>query len=205
MRVGGTSLLELSLKPFLAHPEVSQVVVALHPDDVASPPEWLQALDPAVRVVAGGGTRLESVMAALDSLDRSMEVVLVHDAARPFVTRDIVDRCIDVARRGEGAVAGWPSVDTLKEVDDHGRVLSTPDRSTIWRAQTPQAFPRGAIVEAYRAAVSKELHATDDSALFSLAGGRVQMVEGSPWNLKVTHPDDVPVAEALLAHRPAEQ
>jgi 2-C-methyl-D-erythritol 4-phosphate cytidylyltransferase len=98
-------------------------------------------------------------------------------------------------------VAGWPVVDTLKEVETDGRVLSTPDRESLWRAQTPQAFPREALLEAYREAVEEGRAATDDAALFARSGGRVRMVEGAPWNLKVTHPEDVAVAELFLRAR----
>jgi 2-C-methyl-D-erythritol 4-phosphate cytidylyltransferase len=198
LTLGGAPILLRVLRPFLAHPRVSSVAIALAPHAVESPPQWLQDLDERVRLVPGGATRLHSVRAALAALPPTVEVVLVHDAARPLVTREIIDRCVRVAEGGEGAVAGWPSVDTLKEVGADGRVLSTPDRDALWRAQTPQAFPRGPLLEAYRRAVEEGVPATDDSALFARYGGRVRMVEGSAWNLKVTHPEDVEVAELLL-------
>ncbi len=201
LEVGGVPLLVRSLAPFLEHPEVVSVAVAVPAEDLADLPDFLAGADPRVRVVAGGHTRLHSVRAALSALRPEVRTVLVHDAARPLVTREIVDRCIRVARTGEGAVAGWPVVDTLKEVEADGRILSTPDRATLWCAQTPQAFPREALLEAYRKAVEEGIVATDDAAIFSRYGGRVRMVEGAPWNLKVTHPEDVAVAEFLLRMR----
>ncbi len=196
--LGGEPLLLRSLRPFLVHPRVTCLAVALPPEDAGSPPEWLTGVDDRIRLVPGGATRLHSVRAALAALRPGVEIILVHDAARPLVTTEIIDRCIRVAESGEGAVAGWPAVDTMKEVDPDGRVLSTPDRDALWRAQTPQAFPRGPLLEAYRRAVEEGVPATDDSALFARYGGRVRMVRGSPWNLKITHPEDLDVAELLL-------
>ena len=198
LTLAGEPILLRALRPFLAHPRVISIAIALSPEDVRSPPSWLEALDDRVRLVAGGATRLHSVRAALAALRPGIEVILVHDAARPLVTREIIDRCVQAAEEGEGAVAGWPAVDTMKEVDALGRVLSTPDRDTLWRAQTPQAFPRVPLMEAYRRAVEEGVPATDDSALFSRYGGRVRMVKGAAWNLKVTHPEDVEVAELFL-------
>ncbi len=201
LELGGEPLLLRTLRPFLEHPDVVSVVVAVPPEDLGSLPDWLGGADPRVRAVPGGITRLHSVRAALSGLHSGVRTVLVHDAARPLVTREIIDRCIRVARAGEGAVAGWPAVDTLKEVESDGRVLSTPDRSTLWCAQTPQGFPREALLEAYRKGVEEGVAATDDAALFARYGGKVRMVEGAPWNLKVTHPDDLAVAELLFRMR----
>lgn len=198
LTLAGEPLLARSLHVFLSLPEVVAVAVALHPDDAEDPPPWLTGLDGRVRVVAGGESRFHSVLAALTSLPDAAEVALVHDAARPLVTREIILRCLEAVREGAGAVAGWPAVDTIKEVDDTGFVTATPDRGRLWQAQTPQAFPRLPLLEAYRRAADAGTGPTDDSAVFQAAGGRVRMVEGSPWNLKVTHPEDLAVAELLL-------
>ena len=152
----------------------------------------------------GGETRSDSVANAVEVLPEGVEVILVHDAARPLTTVGTVERCIEVASRGEGAVAGWPATDTLKEVDGDQRILRTPDRSRIWHAQTPQGFPapvlRGALGDP-----DLRARATDDASLVEAAGVPVRMVEGSPDNLKVTRPQDLPVAELLLARRRAGQ
>jgi 2-C-methyl-D-erythritol 4-phosphate cytidylyltransferase len=198
LELGGEPLLARSLRPFLDVPQVEAVAVALPPSDAGSPPAWLRKLDPRILLVQGGESRLHSVHHALEALPPELEVVLVHDAARPLVTGGVIRRCIDAVRNGAGAVAGWPVVDTLKKVDDRGYVTETPDRSRLWRAQTPQAFPRKDLLAAYREAVSQGWEATDDSAVFVRNGGRVRMVEGSPWNLKVTHPEDLEVAKRLL-------
>lgn len=192
----GEPVLLRSLRPFLDHPAVRAVRVALAPEDVADPPPWLRGLDVRVALVPGGGTRADSVRAGLDALG-DVEIVLVHDAARPLVSRAIIDRCIAMARSGVAAVAGWPATDTLKQVDERRRVVGTPDRARIWQAQTPQSFPLALLRQAYAAWDGRE--ATDDASLVERVGGTVVMVEGAPTNLKVTRPEDLVLAEALLA------
>lgn len=196
LELRGEPILAHALRPFLAHPAVTVVCVALSPDDAAAPPEWLTRMDARVRVVAGGAARSDSVKAALDALG-DVDIVVVHDAARPLVTRAILDRCIAAAAAGTGAIAGWPATDTLKQVDAALRVVATPDRSRIWHAQTPQAFPAALLRRAYAAWDDRE--ATDDATLVERVGGVVVMVEGSASNLKVTRPEDIVIAGALLA------
>ena len=191
----GEPVLQHALRPFLAYPAVTALRVALPPEDAADCPEWLRDLDPRLELVVGGTSRAASVRAALEALP-DVDVVLVHDAARPLVTTAIIDRCIGAVRTGTGAVAGRPASDTLKEVDDGRRVLATPDRRRFWHAQTPQAFPADLLRRAYAEWDGREV--TDDGALVEMAGGTVVMVEGSITNLKVTCPADLTVAEAFL-------
>ncbi len=200
LAIGGAPVLLRSLDPFLDRPDVGAVSVALAPEDAAAPPSWLVERDARVRVVAGGATRSESVRAGLDALPDSVSVVVVHDGARPLVTAGTVARCIELAREGRGAVAGCPATDTMKEVDAEGRVVSTPERSRLWHAQTPQAFPRQVLLDAYS---RSELlpRATDDASLVELAGHPVCMVESPAWNLKVTRPEDVEMAELIYRMR----
>ncbi len=189
-----------ALGPFLAETRVVAVVVALAPEDASSPPSWLLDLAPRVLVVAGGATRSQSVRSAIAALPEDLDAIAVHDAARPLITRRVVAECLDLALEGFGAVAGCPAVDTLKRVDTQGFVLDTPDRSSFWHAQTPQVFPAGVLRAAYADA---RVEGTDDSALVERTGSgvRVKMVDAGPSNLKVTRPEDVPVAEAILRGR----
>lgn len=204
LELAGEPLLLHALRPFLDRSDVTSLAVALPADEAIEPPEWIRGLDPRMRLVTGGATRAQSVAAALAALDPDVEIVLVHDAARPLLTGEIIDRCVAAVGNEVGAVAGWPVVDTLKEVDDEGWIVSTPDRGRIRHAQTPQAFPRARLVEAYRRAGVEGGSATDDAAVFERAGGRVRIVEGAPWNLKVTVPEDLVVAEAFMARRAAQ-
>ncbi len=202
LTLAGEPLLVHALRPFLSLPEVTDVVVAVSPEDLEAARGWVPGLDPRVRVVAGGETRSDSVANAVEALPDGVEVILVHDAARPLTTVGTVERCIQVASRGEGAVAGWPATDTLKEVDGDHRILRTPDRSRIWHAQTPQGFP-AAVLRGALGDPDLRARATDDASLVEAVGVPVRMVEGSPENLKVTRPQDLPVAELLLARRRA--
>lgn len=203
LQLAGEPLLLRALRPFLAHPAITAAIVALPEDDAADPPAWLGALDARVRIVAGGAERTDSVRAALAALPAECEIVLVHDAARPLVTRDIVDRVIRATGVGVGAIAAVPVEDTVKEVGSDGAITGTLDRTRLWRAQTPQGFPRALLEEAHRRALADGLGATDDAALVERIGGRVLVVEGSAENFKITGPLDLPLAEAVLARRRA--
>jgi 2-C-methyl-D-erythritol 4-phosphate cytidylyltransferase len=184
----------------LADPRIVRVAVALPPAEASSPPQWLTSLDARVVVVAGGRTRTESVRAAISALPDDVDVIAVHDAARPLVTSQVVARCLDLALEGFGAVAGCPAIDTLKVVGPDGSVRETPDRSSLWHAQTPQAFPAAILRAAY---ARPGAEGTDDAALVERADSRtvIKMVDAGPTNLKVTRLMDVTVAEAILRGR----
>jgi len=204
LELSGAPVLMHALRPFLKDSRVVAVAVALAPDDASDPPTWLGALDPRVAIVAGGASRTASVAESVAALPLDLDVILVHDAARPLVDAGSIDRCIRMAATGVGAVVGIPAVDTLKRVSGKGlsggeapTIVDTPDRSTFWHAQTPQGFPAGM----FRSALTRvDLYATttDDASLVEATGGRVVMVEGHSRNLKVTRPEDLPVAELHL-------
>lgn len=200
--VGGTPLVVRALEPFLAHPAVSHVVLVVPADVAAAPPPWLQSFGPRVTIVAGGVERAESVRRGLTALPPECVIVLVHDAARPFVARDVIDRVIGVARAGEGAVPALPVSDTIKRsAGDPPRIESTIPRDHLWLVQTPQAFPRAALDAAHRAPAVIGA-ATDDATLVERLGLMVRLVPGSAFNIKVTTPDDFAVAELLAPGAP---
>ena len=141
----GVPMLLRALRPFLSHPEVDHVVVTLPAGHAEHPPEWLGKLTgDRLRVVAGGRTRSDSVRAGLGALGRDVEIVLVHDGARPFVSRETIDGVIARARAGVGAIAAIPVGDTIKDVEQE-RITRTVARERLWRAQTPQGFPRAGV------------------------------------------------------------
>ncbi len=197
--VAGVRLLLRSLAPFLAHPRVVHIVVALPPEDAARPPAWLAPLlSDRLTVVAGGEERQHSVANALARLPESATIVLVHDAARPFVDAALIDRVVAVAEQGAAAVPGVPVADTVKETDTAGLVTRTVPRERLVAVQTPQAFPRGMLETAHQRARHEPAGAaTDDAALCERIGAAVRVVAGSPRNIKVTTPADFIVAEAF--------
>ena len=155
-------------------------------------------LAPGVTAVAGGASRSASVRAGLAVVPRDASVVVVHDAARPLALPSLFERVIAAVRDGaDGAVPGVPVPDTVKRVDASDRVLETLDRASLRAIQTPQAFAADVLRRAHAGGGD----ATDDAALVEAAGGRVVVVEGDPGNLKVTGPDDLLRAEALLERR----
>jgi 2-C-methyl-D-erythritol 4-phosphate cytidylyltransferase len=193
----GVPMLLRALRPFTSHPAVDHVVVALPRGYVDRPPEWLAKLrGERLTLVPGGETRPASVRAGLAALRPTATVVLVHDAARPFVTRATIDAVIDRARAGVGAVAALLVTDTVKEVNHGARVGRTVPREHLWRAQTPQGFPRPMLDGAY-AGGAGSADVTDDAELCERAGFPVEVVADSPHNLKVTTADDFRIAEAL--------
>lgn len=201
LELAGEPVLVHALRPFLREPRVVAVVVALGAEDAADPPAWLTGLDDRVAVVSGGASRGDSVRLAIAALPDDVDVIAVHDAARPLVTDDVVSACIDKAASGTGAVAGAPAIDTMKRVDGDGVIVATPDRADLWHAHTPQVFPADLLRAAYTATDGV---ATDDAALVEDAGGRVCMIDDGGWNLKVTRPGDVAVAEAIVRERAGE-
>ena len=197
--IGGVPMVLRAVRPFAAHPDVVQVVLVLPPADAESPPAFLRGVAGAgLVVVAGGAERSDSVAAGLRALGPECTVVLVHDAARPFVGRAVIDAVIAHARAGEGAVAAVRVSDTLKQAaaEDATRVARTVPRDGLWRAQTPQGFPRAVLERAY-AARQSEGGATDDAALVERTGISVRLVPDSPRNMKVTTSEDLALAELL--------
>jgi len=197
--IAGIPMLLRSIRPFAQHPSVRQIVVALPPEWSTSPPAWLaEVAGEHLRVVAGGESRADSVAAALAALDTRCTVVLVHDAARPFVAADIIDAVISTAARGVAAIAAIPVGDTLKRSESHGlKVAETVRRDGLWRAQTPQGFPRAMLEAAYRR--PRNHTATDDAQLVEAAGFAAVLVPDHASNIKVTTADDFRLAEALAA------
>ena len=152
-------------------------------------------------IVAGGSTRQQSVRNGFCQVSEDSRLVAIHDGARPLVRPEDVEACISAARASGASALGVPVKDTIKQIDASGRILSTPDRSSLYAAQTPQVFS----AESYRLAVKKADAAgrdfTDDCQLLEYAGVPVQMVKGSYDNIKITTPEDLAAAAAFLAYQ----
>ena len=203
LELANAPVLQHALRPFLARADVVAICVALAPDDAADPPRWLTDLDARVNVVAGGASRADSVARAVAALPAELDVILVHDAARPLLPDAVIQRVVEAASAGTGAVAGLPAVDTFKRVSGERRIVATPPRDGLWLAQTPQGFPASLLRRGIRALLEDPTlgsRVTDDASLVEAVGGEVVMVLGAPRNLKVTRPSDLPLAEWYVAH-----
>ena len=194
VEIGHVSMLERSVMAFVEHPLVDEVVVALPAELIAEPPAWLRTTRKPLRVVAGGARRQDSVQNGVQAANASSELIVVHDAARPFVTADLIARTLAAAAESGAAVAALPARDTVKRVRQR-EVAETLSRDAIYLAQTPQAFRRDVL----NAALALEVEATDEAALAEWAGYTVRVVEGDARNIKVTTPEDLPIAEAIAA------
>jgi 2-C-methyl-D-erythritol 4-phosphate cytidylyltransferase len=200
--VAGKPMLLHSIQTFQARVDVAMVVCVLPREYVGDPPPWIfQSDSDRLLLSVGGRERGESVANGLEDLPSECEIVVIHDAARPLVTSETIGRVIDEARQGNGAVAALPVTDTLKRVDTSGKVIETVDRFGLWRAQTPQAFPRKVIERAHREAREADRIATDDAALCEKIGLPIVVVRGSERALKITEENDFALAEALSIFR----
>jgi len=201
--IAGVPMVLRALRPFTSHPDVLEVVLVLPASQAAMPPAWLVELaGEQLRIVAGGAERMDSVEQGLRALGAECTLVLVHDAARPLVQRDTVDAVIGQARKGTGAIAAVPVSDTLKECGPEGsapQIRRTIPRDGLWRAQTPQGFPRVMLERAYVAARKDHATGTDEAALVERLGEPIMLVPDSSWNIKVTTPEDLVLAGLIAA------
>ena len=201
--LNGRAVLRHSLGVFCAHPAVSCVRTVIHPDDEALYNAAAEGL-PVLAPVYGGATRQDSVRLGLESLkDEAPDIVLIHDGARPFVDFGIINRVIDRAEKGDGAVPALPVTDTIKTAvktpEGVLKIEKTVDRSALWRVQTPQAFPFKDILDAHEKAKGREL--TDDAAVAEEAGLSVILVKGTEENIKITTSDDLTRAEERCSQK----
>ncbi len=199
--LAGQPMLLRAMRAFTSHPAVVHLAVVLPPPVLVAPPEWLSEL-PGERIslVAGGRERMDSVENGLLALPPGCAIALSHDAARPFVSREVIDAVIALARRGMGGLAALPVGDTLKSerFTDGARVVdATVSREGMWRAQTPQGFPRALLERAFREAREAGFVGTDESALVERTGIAVVFVPDSIRNFKVTTADDLALAEVI--------
>lgn len=205
LAIAGVPMLLRAIRPFAQHPEVAHIVVVLPPGDAAQVPEWLAShLSAALTVVAGGAQRTDSVEAGLAALPASCACILVHDAARPFITPALIDRVLAEVRAGHAVVPVLPVTDTIKQVagDATNRVEQTVSRDRLRRAQTPQGFPRATLQAAFDHARRQGLAGTDDASLVEQMGTPVRTVPGDAWNVKVTTVEDLELAEFLARRAP---
>jgi len=205
MELCGRTILEHTIAALRRADGCRAIIPVLHPEECERgvQPRRLRQAFGIETVARGGASRQESVRAGLDALPADCRIVLIHDAARPLVSPRVVEQVAAAAGRWDGAVAAVPAAHTVKEVNAEGTILSTPPRDALWFAHTPQGFRREVILEAHEAARREGFTGTDDAQLVERIGGSVHVVPDSPHNLKITTPEDLVLAEAILTYRAA--
>lgn len=198
LELGGKPLILRTLQPFLLHPWIKEIVVPF-PKEHISKAKYLLAHLPTVRISEGGETRQETVEKALDLLDPSLHLVVVHDGARPFLSPRLLHRCLEEGARYGAVIPVLPAYETLKKGDRW--VEGTIPREGVFLVQTPQVFRLDILKEAYNRAKEEGFSATDDSALVERIGVKVRMTRGERENIKITEPEDMSLAEALLGRK----
>jgi 2-C-methyl-D-erythritol 4-phosphate cytidylyltransferase len=206
LELDGVPIVMLSLRRIASCDLVTEIIVATRGDGIAKLEEKISAEKflQKVRVVRGGDSRQESVAAALKEVAADTELVLVHDAVRPFVTREQVTRVIEEARRHHAAILGIPAMDTVKEVkrgslpEDVALITATIPRERIVLAQTPQVFATKLLKDAFARAEADQVSASDEAGLVERLGHEVHVVLGSERNIKITKPADMELAKFYL-------
>ncbi len=199
----GKPLLAWTLLAVEASRKINWVGIMAQPSDWATIKEILATLSltKPVQLIVGGATRQESVYNGLQALPPDSERVLIHDGARCLATSDLLDRCAEALLNYPGLIAAVPVKDTIKVVDETGLIQSTPPRSQLWAAQTPQGFEVQLLKHCHHQGRLLSWEVTDDAALFEKCGLPVQIVAGEETNLKVTTPVDLALAEFILRQR----
>lgn len=200
--IDGVPVLIRTLLAFSRSPLIQEIVVAAREQDIEHIYDYLKQyrVEKVAAVVPGGETRQKSVYAAIRSSSPFAEYFAIHDGARPLVTQEIIENTVKKAFACRAAATGVRVKDTIKVVDSENRITDTPDRSTLWAVHTPQVFERRLYLSAVDS-VENSSQFTDDCKLTEAAGAPVYMVEGSYENLKITTPEDIPFAEAVLKGR----
>lgn len=197
--LAGRTVIQWALRPFLVRDDVAGIVVVVPPGDK----RWEAMRPDTDRVITalGGAERADSVLNGLEALEgraHRQDLVLVHDAARPCLTDDDLAALLEAVGDGEGGLLAIPVGDTLKRADAAGRATGTVDRSSLWRALTPQIFRFGILMDAIRSALSEGARVTDESSAMERIGIRPKLVAGRADNIKITRPEDLTLAAFIL-------
>ena len=205
--LGQTNVIGMSMLAMEHCDRIAEFIVVARPSDHDAIQKTIAGLQlkKCSAIVPGGATRQESVLNGVRAASKETKLFAIHDGARPLVNGEIIERAVDGAREFSACVASMPVKDTIKAADAEGFSASTPDRSTLWQIQTPQAFRFGLIYRAYEkvfAPGTDRSRITDDAMVVELmTDTKVKFIEGSYSNIKVTTPEDMIIAEALCAHR----
>ncbi len=198
LKIDGVPVLVRSIRALAAIPEIWEMVVVARPELFEQLEGWKQEYHlPDFRLTAGGDTRQQSVLNGVGCLSEQVEYVVIHDGARPFADRQLIDRCLQSAVEHQAATAAVPVKDTIKQAADDGSIAATPDRSRLYLTQTPQIFHAQLYRRAAEQAQAEGLDFTDDCQLMEHLGHRVWLAQGDYRNIKITTPEDIVIAQAI--------
>jgi 2-C-methyl-D-erythritol 4-phosphate cytidylyltransferase len=200
LSIEGVPIFVHTLRKFVAADSIDEIYLVLRADDMERAQKDVdrEHFPKPVRLVPGGATRQETVTSALAQAAQTTEIIVVHDAVRPFVRLEMIQRVVDTARKDGAVILGIPSVDTVKQVEGH-LILGTIPRERVVLAQTPQAFRYSILSEAFERATQDGFHGTDESGLVERLGYPVTVIMGSDRNIKITKPSDLPLARLYIA------
>ena len=204
LSLNGLPVLVHALKVFEQAEDIDEIILVVPESDVQAVRENIiiqNNLGKVAKIVAGGATRQDSVRNGIAAVEGPCDIVVVHDGVRPFVTVEMIKRAVGAARQFQAAVIGVPAKDTIKEAEADDFVVKTVPRQNLWITQTPQVFRFDILQKAYEAARRDNYCGTDDASLVERIGVKVKMISGSYENIKITTPEDLVVAEALLKNR----
>ncbi|MGE5328977.1 MAG: 2-C-methyl-D-erythritol 4-phosphate cytidylyltransferase [Deltaproteobacteria bacterium] len=206
MEIAQKPIAARTLEVFEESPLINEIIVVINERDKHYYEEKIGgSFNPKIKaVVFGGKRRQDSVSNGLKQVSQQAEIVLVHDCARPLVTCDIIERSLAGAAEYGAVCVGMPVKDTIKIVGKDGFVSETLPRDILWSVQTPQAFKKELLVQAHNRAEALDIQATDDAMLVEMLGHRIKVIEGSYENIKITTPEDIAIAEAILKYREKE-
>jgi 2-C-methyl-D-erythritol 4-phosphate cytidylyltransferase len=206
--VDGKPILSHTLNIFQLSPDIDDIVLITPEEDVQAVRQMIVEpwrISKVRHVLAGGKQRQDSVRNGLAVIGDNVDIVLIHDAVRPFISGDVIHLVVREAEKWGAVTVGMPVKDTVKRVDQGGWILETLNRQVLWMTQTPQAFKRSVIQEAYRRADEDQFYGTDDASLVERMGFRVKMIEASYENVKITTPEDLLLAELLMKRQKRER
>lgn len=200
LKINNKEIVALTIEKFQGVSQIDEIVIVTSEDDIEQMSGLVDryGFTKVSQIVAGGNERQASIHNGLKAINSQSTIVLVHDGARPFVTKDIIENCVQSVDNGESIITAVPAKDTMKLVNTCGSVIETLKRDELWAVQTPQGFPRGLIDKAYAHACDRGFQGTDDASLVEFMGNEVSVVEGSYDNIKITTSEDLLYGEFLM-------
>lgn len=201
INLGNKPVLAHTIEKFEANDYIDEIIIIMKEDDIEYCKNQIvrkYKFRKVSKVIRGGRERQDSVYNGILALNSKTDIVLSHDGARPFVSHRMIEEAIEKTYDQGAAVVGMPVTDTVKIISESGEIETTPKRSLLWAAQTPQAFRKDILVRAYNRAIEDYFLGTDDSSLVERIGIAVSMVEGSYSNIKLTTPEDIKIAESII-------